>query len=61
MAVETLKKCFAADANRTYFNLAPQDPDLVGLHDDARFQELFAAATAPSLPQYNPRLGDAPR
>ena len=61
LAVEMLKKCFAADSNRTYYNSAPQDPDLTGLRGDPRFEELFAAATAPSLPQNNPRLGDAPR
>jgi len=61
MAVDALKKCFALDANKAFYNAAPQDPDLMGCRGDVTFQELFSASIAPGLPSYNPRLGDAPR
>src|SRR6058998_3886555 len=41
LAVQTLKKCFEFDTDRSFFTSAPQDPDFAGLHGDLRFEELY--------------------
>jgi Flp pilus assembly protein TadD len=62
MAVQTLKKCFELESDKSYYVSAPQDPDLLSLRDDPRFQELFhPPGPRPGMSTYNPRLGDSPR
>jgi tetratricopeptide (TPR) repeat protein len=61
LAVENLKKCFAADPAQAYRQSALQDADLAGLRGDTDFDELVGRAAAQGVPTYNPHLSDSPQ
>jgi len=61
LAVENLKKCFAADPAQTYRQSAMQDADLAGLRGNTDFDELIGRTTAHGVPTYNPHLSDSPQ
>ncbi len=62
VAIETLKKCFAADASGIYSKLALKDPDLTSLRDDLAFKDLYGTSALPhGIGTSNPPLRDGPR
>jgi tetratricopeptide (TPR) repeat protein len=61
LAVENLKKCFAADPAQTYRQSVTQDADLAGLRGDTDFDELVGRTAAHGVPTYNPHLSDSPQ
>ena len=61
LAVENLKKCFAADPAQAYRQSATQDADLAGLRGDTDFDELIGRTPAHGVPTYNPHLSDSPQ
>jgi len=61
LAVENLKKCFAADPAQSYRQSAMQDADLAGLRGDTDFDELIGRTAAHGVPTYNPHLSDSPQ
>lgn len=61
LAVENLKKCFAADPAQAYRQTAMQDADFAGLRGDTDFDELVGRTAAHGVPTYNPHLSDSPQ
>ncbi|MGD0059681.1 MAG: hypothetical protein ABSD58_09720 [Verrucomicrobiia bacterium] len=61
LAVENLKKCFAADPAQAYRQSAVQDVDLARLRGDTDFDELIGRTAAHGVPTYNPHLSDSPQ
>jgi hypothetical protein len=61
LAVEKLKKCFAADPAPAYRQSAMQDADFAGLRGNRDFDELIGRTAARGVPTYNPRLSDSPQ
>ncbi|HTS19747.1 MAG TPA: hypothetical protein VMP11_19380 [Verrucomicrobiae bacterium] len=61
LAVQNLKRCFAADASHEYRQSAVRDADLNLLRGDADFDELLGLARSGNTPPFNPRLSDAPQ
>jgi tetratricopeptide (TPR) repeat protein len=62
MAVESLKKSFAADPLGVYRKLALQDTDLASLHGEIAFQDLYnAPGTGRTLGPGHPPLRNTPR
>jgi Flp pilus assembly protein TadD len=61
LAVQNLKRCFAADPAQTYRQTAMQEPDFAGLRGDTDFDELMGRTAAHDVPTYNPRLSDSPQ
>jgi tetratricopeptide (TPR) repeat protein len=61
LAVQNLKRCFAADPAQTYRQSAMQEADFAGLRGDADFDELMGRTSAHGVPTYNPHLSDLPQ
>ena len=61
LAVENLKKCFAADPAQAYRQSATQDADLAGLRGDTDFDELIGRTPPHGAPTYTPHLSDSPQ
>jgi tetratricopeptide (TPR) repeat protein len=61
LAVENLKKCFAADPTQACRQSAMQDADFAGLRGDTDFDELVGRTAAHGVPTYNPHLSDSPQ
>lgn len=61
LAVENLKKCFAADPAQAYRQSAIREADFAGLRGDTDFDELIGRTPAHGVPTENPQLSDSPQ
>jgi tetratricopeptide (TPR) repeat protein len=61
LAVQNLKRCFAADPAQVYRQTATRDTDLATLCGDTDFDELIGRTAARGVPTYNPHLSDSPQ